>query len=286
METFDPDYLYRVGKARVPDMEESYKIEAAIGVAQKKQLKEVLVGAGPRRLGYVREVSLVPRPKAMNGVVMLLDVLSPTINCLTITAPPAQSLPDDSRCIPPISYRDNLEIHLLNAGISFPSLTYVRFGSMVIAFMEMIPLLCNAAPNISFLDFKYSIFNARERQAGINIASPLPFPKYERPTGIKYLRAQCFCSGLILSTDNPLIHLIKASPHPVDVSITEFSTSIPSLVSRLGRLRHLRDLHIGCELNQLTEGVDTDDPGFRKLVRLSLMSNSADDVSLVDTGCF
>jgi hypothetical protein len=122
MET-DPGYLFRVVKAAIANMEEVYRIEDAVDVAQRKNVKDILLEAGPRRLGYVRELALVPRPKAMGGIMMLLDVVAPGLKSPNLTAPPAHEVHDGPRCISPILYRDTFDLHLLNAGLSFASLT-------------------------------------------------------------------------------------------------------------------------------------------------------------------
>jgi hypothetical protein len=101
--------------------------------ALRVKIRRMIIEGGPR-LGQVKAAQLSVRPKATQATVMLLDLVSPTLESLEISAPPIPNF----FTAPSVEF-DSLDYQFLIADLHFPSLTHVHIHRDSLHFSEFLP---------------------------------------------------------------------------------------------------------------------------------------------------
>ncbi|KAI9636571.1 uncharacterized protein MKK02DRAFT_45276 [Dioszegia hungarica] len=159
------------------------------GLADKVSKIVQRADANPRRWAMVEHVHIIPRSEAIEGIVDIL-VNTTNLQSLEVDCPQDNNFFWRRSSLGPDDLFEPLDLHLLSAGLRFPSLTHVRLGAYTIRNIGFLPLLCNSAPHILSLDVNidhtlYGPEIEEEEQLG---DEDLVFPQFKRNTKIEVLR--------------------------------------------------------------------------------------------------
>lgn len=144
-----------------------------------RRVLDVLRHGNQQRFSQVESLELSPRMGIVQGMMVLLDLVSPNLKQLALES--SYWLPDYvevSGPEPVRAYYDTFQYSILTAGLHFPYLTHLRiyFGGM--RYLEILPLLFNSAPSLRHVDLDIDDPDILPEEISQS------FPTYQRQTPI------------------------------------------------------------------------------------------------------
>jgi hypothetical protein len=114
----------------------------------KDEVDMILGKMDERRERLVQEIRMVPKPGAVAGMVKAQRRVSPYVKSLNIEDLPYDSVRQHSH-YRHIREKEFLDVKLLSAKLSLPSLTSFHAGNCALRHEGVLALICNAAPNLT-----------------------------------------------------------------------------------------------------------------------------------------
>lgn len=139
--TLDPEYLKWA-------KESAKAAEVRHGIGLNTLVRGILVNGGARKLGMVKAIDITCRPGAISSIMTLLDVVSPHLTSLTLSAPSFHVYyylwkPHRS---------DTLDHHIQRPGWMFPTLTHLTINRHTLKTVDTLIHLVRLSPNLVSLD--------------------------------------------------------------------------------------------------------------------------------------
>lgn len=237
--TASNSYRHHIPASNMGENQRCYDVHRE---AVRRLIGDCLSYGNRRRWRLVERLAASVRLGTIHGLLQLLDLVSENIKELELEG---EKTCDQGEW----RSRDHatIDMFILDAGPSFPSLTHLTLGAGSIHSVAVTPILCNNSPNLTYLDVYIPNDVAPSH---VTAASGL-LPSFSGDTGIKQLRIRHapavkydMIFGFDVSYDETLdpglISLIGHCPHLIQLSI---DYSHPHILRIGENNRRLRDLH-------------------------------------------